>query len=149
MARPCRECGGPKPAGRGRKYCDNCTKSCDEHAAYTYGCAACQKSWLDATGKRKEYRQRYSVEQSRATKRRKYGLTDSQLDEVLAPGKCATCDRTDDLVIDHDHATGVVRGLLCRDCNLALGNIKDSIDTLKRLVGYLEISQGNDIKETD
>ena len=148
MARPCHECGGPKPAGRGRKYCDDCTKSCSDHKAYTYGCAGCQKVWLDSNGMRKVYRERYSGEQSRASKRRKYGLTDAQLDAVEAPGKCATCDKTTDLVIDHDHATGVVRGLLCRECNLALGHAKDSIETLSRLIGYLQENLAvNDIKE--
>lgn len=149
MSRPCPDCGGPKPPGRGRKYCNDCTKSCDSHAGYIRACPACQKVWLDETGKRKEYRARYSAGQSRASRRKKYGLTDEQLDEVLSPGKCATCDRADDLVIDHDHASGMVRGLLCRHCNLALGNVKDSIDTLKRMVEYMEISQSNDIKETN
>ncbi|UVD39733.1 endonuclease VII [Streptomyces phage RosePharie] len=147
MARPCHECGGPKPAGRGRKYCNDCTKSCADHAGYTYGCAACQKSWLDATGKRKVYRERYADDQSRKKKMKAYGLTEEQLDAVLEPGKCYTCDSTEDLVIDHDHATGVVRGLLCNSCNVALGHVKDSIETLQRMIEYLEISQRNDIKE--
>lgn len=147
MAMPCQECGGPKPSGRGRKYCDGCTKSCADHSAYTYGCAPCQKAWLDATGKRQVYRERYADEQSRKKRMKTYGLTGDQLDAVLAPGKCWTCDSAESLVIDHDHATGVVRGLLCNDCNLALGKIKDSIDTLERMVQYLKISQHNDIKE--
>lgn len=32
-------------------------------------------------------------------------------------GVCANCKRSDDLVVDHDHETGLVRGLLCRSCN--------------------------------
>lgn len=39
--------------------------------------------------------------------------------------------------IDHDHKTGKVRGLLCRNCNLALGNTKDNKATLRRLMAYL------------
>lgn len=42
------------------------------------------------------------------------------------------------LSVDHDHKTGRVRGLLCNNCNLALGNAKDSVETLRRLIGYLE-----------
>jgi len=32
-------------------------------------------------------------------------------------GRCAICGRMSDLVCDHDHATGLVRGWLCRSCN--------------------------------
>ncbi len=42
--------------------------------------------------------------------------------------------------VDHDHQTGFVRGLLCRDCNAALGLFKDSQEILERAIGYLEIS---------
>jgi len=147
MAMPCLSCGGPKPPGRGRKYCNDCTHNCDEHSAYTYGCAPCHKVWLDGSGKRKEYRDRHAASSSRSKRRVAYGLTDEQLDAVLKPGKCATCDSTKRLVIDHDHATGMVRGLLCNDCNLALGKVKDSTETLMRLVEYLKISEPNDIKE--
>ncbi len=40
--------------------------------------------------------------------------------------------------VDHDHDTGVVRGILCFTCNVALGNIKDRRDLLLGLVDYLE-----------
>lgn len=94
------------------------------------------------------YRDRYSAQASRRTRQRKYSLTDEELDEVLSLGRCATCGSESNLVIDHDHATGKVRGLLCNDCNLALGKIKDSIETLENMVAYLKISQGNNIKES-
>ena len=40
--------------------------------------------------------------------------------------------------VDHDHVTGRVRGLLCGNCNLALGCVKDSVEVLERLASYLE-----------
>ncbi len=40
--------------------------------------------------------------------------------------------------VDHDHKTGKFRGVLCQDCNSALGRVKDSIKTLERLVAYLK-----------
>ncbi len=42
------------------------------------------------------------------------------------------------LNIDHDHTTGKVRGLLCRSCNMGLGNFKDNVELLRNAVGYLE-----------
>jgi len=53
--------------------------------------------------------------------RRNYSLTPSQYDQLLQAqhNQCAICGNTPKqrLHVDHDHATGVVRGLLCADCN--------------------------------
>lgn len=53
---------------------------------------------------------------------------------------CAVCKETptDSLRVDHDHQTGAVRGLLCRNCNVALGLLKDSHDRVRTLLDYLE-----------
>lgn len=40
--------------------------------------------------------------------------------------------------VDHDHATGVVRGWLCNNCNIALGHVQDSRDRLQLLIVYLD-----------
>jgi hypothetical protein len=42
------------------------------------------------------------------------------------------------LVVDHCHVTGAVRGLLCHNCNRALGLLKDSKETLLSAIAYLE-----------
>lgn len=42
------------------------------------------------------------------------------------------------LVVDHCHESGTVRGLLCHNCNRALGLFKDSVEVLKSSVSYLE-----------
>jgi len=60
-------------------------------------------------------------------------------------GKCAVCGEgnTDikgnpsHLCVDHDHATGGVRGLLCKHCNIAAGNLKNSTERALRLSEYL------------
>ena len=43
--------------------------------------------------------------------------------------------------VDHDHATGQVRGLLCRLCNLTLGHAHDNPEVLRGLLRYLETRQ--------
>jgi hypothetical protein len=51
---------------------------------------------------------------------------------------CKTSLTYDTCVIDHCHTKGHVRGLLCRNCNLALGFAKDNKETLLNMIGYLE-----------
>ena len=59
-------------------------------------------------------------------------------------GMCATCDYRQPkdmkgrLVVDHDHATGEVRGLLCPACNTGLGYFKDNPHALRAAANYLE-----------
>lgn len=57
-------------------------------------------------------------------------------------GRCAICDRRESslpksLAVDHDHTNGKVRGLLCDDCNLALGRLRDDPKLLLRAAEYL------------
>lgn len=60
-------------------------------------------------------------------------------DDLLDSGKCEACgDIVDKLCVDHDHATGNVRGALCDNCNKALGLLKDSPDRIRQLLEYLE-----------
>lgn len=57
-------------------------------------------------------------------------------------GRCAICRRMPErarrLAIDHCHKTDKIRGLLCRLCNLVLGNAKDSAKILASAITYLE-----------
>lgn len=45
--------------------------------------------------------------------------------------------------IDHDHETGELRGVICRDCNSGLSMFKDDISLLEKAIGYLEEWQEN------
>lgn len=54
------------------------------------------------------------------------------------PKSCAICGGKSELVGDHDHATGKPRGILCRKCNLAIGNMRDEPRFLREAANYLE-----------
>ena len=67
---------------------------------------------------------------------RRYGITEEQYLELTVNG-CQVCGRKERLCVDHDHATGNVRGCLCSDCNSALGFLKDSQDLVNKLSSYM------------
>ena len=74
----------------------------------------------------------------------RYKLTLEDYNRMFAEqeGCCAICGRHQSILknrlgVDHDHTTGRVRGLLCSNCNAALGQIQDNIQTLKNMVKYL------------
>lgn len=72
-----------------------------------------------------------------------YGLMPGEYEQILAfqGGRCYICRRatgkTRKLSVDHDHATGYVRGLLCRPCNTMLGKGRDATDFFQRAIDYL------------
>jgi hypothetical protein len=75
-----------------------------------------------------------------------YGISKEEFEALLITqdNGCAIC-RVAFLKtphVDHDHDSGVVRGLLCSRCNTMLGHARDSIEILKAAIEYLG-------KETD
>lgn len=72
-----------------------------------------------------------------------YGITPEEYDEIFKSqdGKCAICHNKPKkirLAVDHDHKSGLVRGLLCTHCNhKLLGAAHDNIEILNRAVEYL------------
>jgi hypothetical protein len=69
---------------------------------------------------------------------RKYKISESVY-ETLSINGCNICGSISDkrLNIDHDHLSGIVRGVLCSRCNLTLGNVKDDISILEKMIEYL------------
>jgi len=57
-------------------------------------------------------------------------------------GRCAICGEVKKLCIDHDHKTGLLRGLLCTGCNLGLGCFQDNMAILAEAQRYLRKSNG-------
>ena len=81
-----------------------------------------------------------------------YGLDDIKYKNMIMEQDncCAICNKSQlenvvdvrnnkprDLSVDHNHVTGVIRGLLCYHCNLAVGMLKDQLVIAERLVEYL------------
>lgn len=70
-----------------------------------------------------------------------YGITRKEWNALLEnqSGACAACGCVPEktLQVDHDHATGKIRGLLCGACNLALGMLNDSVTRIDNLAKYL------------
>jgi hypothetical protein len=76
---------------------------------------------------------------------RRYGITLAQLREMQARqnNACAICQRIDcELVLDHDHVTGELRGLLCIPCNFILGLLRDDPRIARAAAEYLERARG-------
>lgn len=81
---------------------------------------------------------------------RRFNLTGEEYSALLAEqnGGCAICGgkethlsrngKPKDLSVDHDHETGDVRGLLCVNCNRALGYFEDSVVRLQAAISYLQ-----------
>lgn len=73
--------------------------------------------------------------------RKKYGITIDQWLAMVeaAGGKCEICGSDQEgLCVDHDHSTGLVRGVLCRRCNRAIGQLGDTAERLRQALVYLE-----------
>lgn len=76
----------------------------------------------------------------------RFGITADEAERMLAEqgGTCAICTqpisdkRGFEPHIDHDHATGKVRGVLCFHCNAGLGQFGDDIERLRAAIAYLE-----------
>jgi hypothetical protein len=70
----------------------------------------------------------------------KYGLTVQTYAALVAAqdGRCAACGVRSELVVDHCHASGAVRGLLCIRCNTALGVIENQ-ELVDQLQTYLRM----------
>lgn len=103
----------------------------------------------------------YWAEQSRDKKFRKqknqnlqqkYGITIDQYEWMLAKnaGLCWICNRPEErkrhqkaryleaLYVDHDHQTGMIRGLLCRKCNTGVGYFQDDAARMLAAIAYLD-----------
>lgn len=94
---------------------------------------------------------KFGIKYWRKAALRVYGLTEESYASMLAGqnGTCAICHGTHtgnrrhkNLSVDHCHVTGVVRGILCDDCNVGLARFKDNPKLLVIAAKYLQKGMG-------
>lgn len=128
---------------------DRICKRC--HAARNRACYERSKEQRLAAIKayRESHREQIDAWQSKWQRKFKFG-TDGAALLVRQEGKCCICGCVLDLkagrrgprdgaaCIDHCHESGIVRGLLCWNCNIGLGKFRDSSDFLRKAADYLD-----------
>lgn len=127
----------------GHKWCPDCStvRALDEfvrNASQPSGWAPCCKPCHNARGK--AAKEKIGGSRTYHLKRR-YGITADEADTMLAEqdGLCAICKVAPAVHVDHDHATGAVRALLCFNCNGGLGQFKDDPGLLHAAAYYVAL----------
>ena len=119
--------------------CQNCVKACSACKAelpldcfyteksgrsagrYSSRCKPCMiKSSAEWAERNRDAKRRHA---RRSSYKRKYGVSLEWVEEGFAKG-CELCGSTTQLAVDHCHATGEVRGVLCITCNTALERVE-------------------------
>lgn len=99
-----------------------------------------KKSYIKRKEKINKKEKEYKMLNPEAFKSRKlkhrYGITlkDFERRLIIQNGLCALCKDKKAVDVDHCHETGRVRGLLCRGCNVGLGQLGDNINGLLKAI---------------
>lgn len=108
-------------------------------------CIDCSRPLPDSEFYRKRGLLRAECRSCHASRKRryKYWLEEEVYQEILeaqgnACGICRGDGGTRGLVVDHEHVSGRVRGILCHPCNTALGLLNDSPQALRRAIVWLD-----------
>ena|ERR1700693_4932804 len=97
--------------------------------------------------KKKEYREKRKEYTKLRLIQIKYGLSPKEYKELFnqTNNECPVCNvifysngNGSHACVDHNHTTGKIRGIICRNCNVALGNTKDNPKILRALIEYLK-----------
>lgn len=142
----------PSVVTKGCGECRSCARERGRAYARTPTGRAKQRVWRSQNRERvnardlaRYHRQKPSGRPENTRLKTRYGITLAEYEARLIAqgGRCACCGATSNpdgrkLFVDHDHATGVVRGLLCGGCNRGIGALGDTIEGVRRAVNYLE-----------
>lgn len=129
--RRCPKCSRNKPLSEFHK----CSTGSAERNSY---CMTCNHTQHTEWRRKNPNRHKRIALKSRL---KKFGISLDDYDRImeLQGGVCAACkqDKGRRLCVDHDHATGRVRGILCTVCNLVLGLVADDPKLLASLASYI------------
>ena len=145
-------CGHPERKHCGRGMCTECYQRfrCKTEPEFLERRAEYQRKYrqdqafrIKEYAKKRVYNTQHREQNRESNRRRRYGLTAAQQKEMLAARPaCEICNRLFgpalEPCIDHDHGSGRVRGVLCHTCNLGIGCLNDSLETLLSAAIYLE-----------
>ena len=135
------------------KYCIECSRNkatqgdfCDSCFKETKICRRCQqqKSIRGKVSRRGECRECRKWKRPMPKKAREEFEKTNQQPPIGKPFHCPICDRTiirqykNDVVLDHVHDTGEIRGWICRMCNNSMGMMEDDVVILKRAMKWLQ-----------
>jgi len=113
-------------------------------------CVDCHKEYQNGSHHKHKHKHPHVYEEDKDRKLKKtYGIGYAEYLTMLEVqnGCCAICGTNDTgnrkaFHVDHCHATGKIRGLLCGNCNSGIGNLRDNVRLLRRAIDYLESTQG-------
>lgn len=133
------------------RICPKCRQIGLEFGNGSSYCRACQRDYEKAW--RRNNPERQKAQRRRAYVRKAYGISYDQYEAMveLQGGACAVCGVHGDtqqhgvLLIDHDHDTGRVRGLLCVDCNFAIGRTGRNVTRLAKAIAYISSPPFEDV----
>ncbi|MFJ9149610.1 endonuclease VII domain-containing protein [Streptomyces sp. NPDC102270] len=124
----------PKRGGvpEGYKHCQGCGETKPHSDWHRKGSAS--------DGRASRCRACRAIEARANHLKRHYNLTEAERDEMVASqmGLCVICLKAPAVHVDHCHKTGRVRGVLCFNCNSAIGKLGDDPDAVRRAAAYLE-----------
>lgn len=138
-------CGTKKPRKEfrvfkqdGKKYTKRRCRECEAIQTLTHYHECKEDIQLKRAAKRKlqttkDYHKNWNLKD-------RFGITLDEFNLMVESqgGGCWVCNSTNKLSVDHDHATGKIRGILCNSCNRSLGLLHDDIPRIRKLIDYLE-----------
>lgn len=98
-----------------------------------------KKNQKKTTAKQREWRKNNPDKAKNILIKSRHGITLDTYNAMSLEQNylCKICSKSKKLYIDHDHKTGKVRGLLCDQCNKALGLLYDSVESINNAAKYL------------
>lgn len=110
------------------KHCSQFSKSLYSIKGYKYQCKKC-----DSISNKKTYF------------KDNWGISIEELNamKLKQENKCACCEKESELVIDHNHKTGIFRDLVCNKCNTIIGLLDEDKEMIKKILNYIQKHDNN------